>query len=512
VVYKKLLYLIIVLSIGKFTYAQGGFKSRFYLPNSLNNTARCLFELSPGSYFAGGIVYDTLNGYYTNRLAIMGLNANGHLQWVKKYGNHKFEYLSNDFIRRCYFKQGNFIYYTGCVRDSNNKQIGVLIKFKANGDTAWQKIYRDANEDVVPQMVCSSIDGGFLITGFFQNWVNHTQPCLLIKTDANGNELWRKRLHKTNADVSDGKAILQDSATKKIFITGYQYIGAGNTFDNVLVMDSLGNNPVFNNYLGGGGIIMDMIQLKNKRIIVVGLKYDGQTMGGSNLMQAYIAKINVNTPSVPMWMTGIDKPTSDNIFSCLRELKNGEILIGGNIDTMRIINNVPNVYIRLTKVDTNGVVKFNRYYDYKVNEATKTNYLEMESLELTADESWIASIRIVNNPTPNPFFFVKYSNTGCDSTELYCSTLNLVGVDKLEIKNEGLKIYPNPSSDYLILELPDKPKELDICLKNVLGKELKRTRIKDKTELDLRDLSKGIYFVELWQAGKLISTNKIIKE
>jgi hypothetical protein len=46
----------------------------------------------------------------------------------------------------------------------------VFVKFDLNGDTIWQKFYRDTDplEDVIPQMVTASADGGFYLTGFFQ--------------------------------------------------------------------------------------------------------------------------------------------------------------------------------------------------------------------------------------------------------------------------------------------------------------------------------------------------------
>ena len=84
------------------------------------------------------------------------------------------------------------------------------------------------------------LTGLFLVTGFFQNWsANPYSKCLLIKTDANGYELWRKKIAKAIPDAQDGKTILQDSASKKIIIAGYQYIGNSNNWDgypNLLIL------------------------------------------------------------------------------------------------------------------------------------------------------------------------------------------------------------------------------------------------------------------------------------
>ena len=83
------------------------------------------------------------------------------------------------------------------MRDSNNKYIGVLIKFDLNGDTIWQKRFYDPANAVYPQMVSTSVDGGFLITGMYDDPLIVAQQAMLIKTDASGNELWRKQVKKS---------------------------------------------------------------------------------------------------------------------------------------------------------------------------------------------------------------------------------------------------------------------------------------------------------------------------
>lgn len=89
---------------------------------------------------AMGFVVDTLNGFTTNRLTFVGLNNIGQPQWVKKYGNGKFEYLNNVLIRKWSLRKGDYIYQCGVALDSNNIYQGIFIKLDFNGDTLWQKI------------------------------------------------------------------------------------------------------------------------------------------------------------------------------------------------------------------------------------------------------------------------------------------------------------------------------------------------------------------------------------
>jgi hypothetical protein len=175
-----------------------GFRSRLYVSQSSGSSTKAIFEKAPGKYIATGFIIDTSSGVPIKRIAIIELDSTGKLKWIKKYGDSQRPFLGNGFIQRCFYKQSNNLYYAGCTIDTNNQQIGVFMKFNLNGDTLWRRFYRssDSLEDVIPQMVTGSTDGGFLITGFFQHWGLHTNKFLLIKTDAAGNELWRKKLGK----------------------------------------------------------------------------------------------------------------------------------------------------------------------------------------------------------------------------------------------------------------------------------------------------------------------------
>ncbi len=110
-------------------FSQGGFKRQFKLPGVINHLATGIYQKANGDYIAGGIIFDTVQGYSSNRLAIMGLNANGQLQWTKKYGSYKFEYFAGGMATPWFYFDGNFLYHAGVIRDSLNEIYGVLMKF-----------------------------------------------------------------------------------------------------------------------------------------------------------------------------------------------------------------------------------------------------------------------------------------------------------------------------------------------------------------------------------------------
>ena len=509
-------YILIFFFLPFFILGQGGFRTRPMTPPGINSYSKFIFETSPGNYIAGGLISDTLNNAGVNSIVISGLNSTGQVLWTKKYRNEKLQYVYNSFITRTFLKQGNFLYHACGVLDSNGKYNGALLKFNLNGDTVWQKIYRDpdALEDVIPQMITTSVDGGFLMTGFFQNWSNNPyRKCLLIKTDANGNELWRRKIGKSTPNVQDGKAIVQDSASKKIVIVGYQYIGGTNSFENLLILDSLGNKISQNSYNNTGGILFDLIQTKDKKFVAVGQKIYPQTLGGYNLIKSFAVKFDVDSPSAPLWkIDGYDELSLTNNFSCIYELENGAMLIGGDLDTTHTKQLTDNYFHRLIKIDKNGNVVWKRLYDYSID-AGNTYYQSLASLTPGSNGSILASFQLYN-ASPNPFFFVKYDSTGCDSSTAYCATLNLVGFREDSKINYSIEIYPNPTKDYLNVRYSESyvTDEVNLSILDSRGVILKSLKLHSFESIDVRNLESGMYFITISQNNKIESKLKFIKE
>jgi len=512
--------LVIFIFISNCVTAQG-FKVRHSIPGASNNSARALYESSPGNYIAAGFITDTSSGQAVRCISIMGLGSQGQLLWTKKYkSTSKINYLNNGFIQRCFYKQGNFMYYAGCINDSAGSQMGVFIKFTMSGDTLWQKTYRDTI-DLIPQKVTGSMDGGFLMTGFFQNWVNHTRQGLILKTDANGNELWRKKINKSGQNVQDGKAIVQDSASKKIAIVGYQYFTSSDTHDNILILDSLGNKKYQGTFCwsGVGGMGTDLIQTRDKKLVMIGCQYYPQIIGGNlNTSRSFAVKFDIDTPNIPIWkIDGYDILGITNFFATVVELNNEDILIGGALDSMQGVwngsNNKPsNVLTRLTRVSKNGTIKWNRYYDYKTNNTLSDNIQGIHSIDVCQDGSWLASIEGINFPGVNPHLFVKYDSTGCDSTLAYCATLNLAGIKPYAQDNQ-ITLFPNPVADVLNIDISGlKTENLELIIIDIHGREIKKLSLRQNQKIDVTDLRSGMYLVKISHNDELIYSSKLIKE
>lgn len=512
----RILFIFIFSACLFHSYSQG-FRTRYKEPHTANNSARAIFEISTGNYIGAGFATDTSSGYARSSLALMGLDALGQVQWVKKHHGGSIEYINNPFSRKSFFKQGNNLYFAGAARDSaggNGRMFGVLIKYNLNGDTIWRKTYHGADslEDVVPQMGTASVDGGFLMTGFFQHWGSSgSRPCLLIKTNVNGNELWRQQINKIGHNVSDGKAIIQDSTTKKIAIVGYQYIGTPNSFyasDHILVTDSVGTKLYQGKFSGSyGGQALDLIQTSDKKLLMVGQQFYQYSPQTFLKQKAFAVKFNINTPASSIWR--IDQShlvsNTDQFIDAI-VLQNGNILIGGIIDSIIGPSSpsplLSNTVAKFIVVDNNGNIKSKRYYDYYPKDTLLNQYHFLNSISLCSDNGWVTSMRSSAIPNPNPFFFIRYDSSGCDSTLEYCEMLASVGYNEKESLKNLISLFPNPFKNEINIEINNGhtiSENLGFRITNLLGKTLIEGNLKvhlNNKPINLVELPSGVYFFE----------------
>jgi hypothetical protein len=101
-------------------------------------------------------------------------------------------------------------------------------------------------------------------------------------------------------------------------------------------------------------------------------------------------------------------------------------------------------------------------------------------------------------------------SNGCHNTSPPASLSVPVGVNDIELMS--IKLYPNPASNYLRVDLPDEISDGILTVYSLLGQQQIRTTIsKQQSIIDLDELTNGLYIVEV-SSGNKVGRQMFIKQ
>ena len=87
---------------------------------------------------------------------------------------------------------------------------------------------------------------------------------------------------------------------------------------------------------------------------------------------------------------------------------------------------------------------------------------------------------------------------------------NSLGLDEQDNGFTEASIYPNPSSDFVCLKSKKMP--LSVIIFNSIGQKVASQTIINSKKIDIKQLKKGIYFIQVIYPDKMYATYKLIKK
>lgn len=136
----------------------------------------------------------------------------------------------------------------------------------------------------------------------------------------------------------------------------------------------------------------------------------------------------------------------------------------------------------------------------KVFGCTDTTAFNYNSTANTNDGSCIPFILGCTDSLASNF------NPNANTNDGSCVTVGLKDVLK-----KTFSITPNPASNYVTIKSNITIKDdYSISIMNILGKEIYQNKLFVEQQIDLRNYSKGIYLVNIKQAGSIINSQKLI--
>ncbi len=480
-------------------YSQG-FRAYCETSGTSMSVNRDVIETSPGNYLCWAVGLSFENSKAQFKINMFGLDKDGKQKFMKEYGTANWGYFSYHFTNRSFYKHNNHVYIATTLLDSLNNYSAILLKFDFQGNLLWQKVIQDTAQQLFPMRVVSSIDGGFLITGMAQKGSHEHVFCL--KTDSLGNKIWLKN-YLLDIKRSQARCLLQDSATKKIIVTGMLSYSGGSLSDTksmVIVLDSSGNQIDMKHHYSG--LNMDMIYCGSGKYLMVG---ETDWYAQYNTRKPHALMYNINNINAPIWQYEYGTEQLTNVFNSIERWNDSTFIIAGMIDSTAIKTGLYNVHTKFSFMNISGHIKREFIYDYNTNKTTDFSQYPRTIIK-TSDGGWIVPISNEYNDTIARYY--KYDANGCDSTLNYCLTVGL----KEQVK-EGVGLFPNPANDVLQVTLPEESNKVyTIKLIDISGREvLQQTNVLNHQMIKIDALPAGLYLVKITQSGTLVHGAKLIK-
>lgn len=110
---------------------------------------------------------------------------------------------------------------------------------------------------------------------------------------------------------------------------------------------------------------------------------------------------------------------------------------------------------------------------------------------------------------------VKDLNNGClaAATVMLSGDCNLVGLNKNTMSNLSVTIFPNPAHDAVTLVIEGNQTTGTLEVFNALGKlVLKQDLVSQETQINVSNLSRGVYILNIMQQTGYSHTSKFIKD
>jgi hypothetical protein len=103
------------------------------------------------------------------------------------------------------------------------------------------------------------------------------------------------------------------------------------------------------------------------------------------------------------------------------------------------------------------------------------------------------------------------SNDGGDKTATTATSgFSVLGIAKENLLN--FVMYPNPSTDFLTIQLPSGSTQANVSVFDLSGRELRSSKITSSiNKVDVKDLSTGMYLLRIESEGK-IGSKQFIKQ
>jgi len=186
----------------------------------------CVQSTTDGGYIIVGTT-DSFGDIYDFDVWLVKIDTNGNEIWNRTFGGNRIE--NGLYVRQT--ADGGYIASGKTSSFGAGGDDAWLIKVDANGNEIWNKTYGGSKQES-GEIVQQIADGGYVIEGRTNSYGEGNYDTWLVKTDADGNEIWNTTF---GGAENDQGTCVQQTTDEGYIIGGFtKSFGEGN-YDVLLV-------------------------------------------------------------------------------------------------------------------------------------------------------------------------------------------------------------------------------------------------------------------------------------
>ena len=140
----------------------------------------------------------------------------GNQQWIKDFATASESFSEAYSVQQT--TDGGYIFTGYGSSGLGTYKDAYLIKTDINGNTEWAKIF-SINGEQRGHSVQQTLDGGYIVAGFSDDFEGDDQDVFLVKTNSQGDIVWTR----TFGDIDDDQAYsVQQTNDGGYIVTGYK--------------------------------------------------------------------------------------------------------------------------------------------------------------------------------------------------------------------------------------------------------------------------------------------------
>ncbi len=513
--------------------------------------ASSIQQTTDGGYIVAGrsasIDGDVTGNHGYDDYWIVKLTANGAIDWQKSFGGTGDDQAS--FIQQTndggYIVSGNSKSNNGDVTGNHGLKDYWIVKLSVIGTIEWEKSLGGTGNDEATS-VKQTADSGYIISGFSRSndgdvtghhgTVNFSDSWV-VKLSNNGALEWQKSLGGTSGDQSDavqqttdgGYIVAGGSSSVDGDVTGNH----GNTDFWIVKLNDTGT-VVWQKSAGGtqAEYAYSIQQMTDGNYIVAGYtySYDGDVTFNHGDHDNWV--VNLSDTGAIQWQLSMGGGIAEYARS-IQQTNNGGYIVTGistSNDGDVTGNHGAGDFWAVKLLDcgllsitnpTNQIININNDAQFIAESSDPWASFQWQSdtgagfqdiintgqfSGATNDTLTVSNTSILNN---NQIFrCIIYSGSCSDTTAFATLTVaDNIGIAELKLRDQ-FSIYPNPASTKVQFNFSGSD-EFEIEIFNLLGEKIVSAH--NKTEMEIMELDRGIYFVHLISADKTVIQKLIVQ-